>query len=277
MPVHGYSGELSARPGVALTLVYAAAMLFPIMIGIIYLIGIGPGEAAHITPEARAVIKKAQTLIGQKASFRSIRRLVQGKEIIAKNMSPPARSRLAIARAQSGCCVAIISSGHPGIFAIASTFFEYLKNNDIDIPVKVIPGLTLADYAAARLGSPLGHDFAVLSLADQATDWAETKQRLMSALAADFVIVLYNPIGKIGAERIREAFNLALDCRAPGTPVGLVTDAASKKEQLGITDIIHVNPDMITLNTLVIIGNSRSYIYAGKLITPRPYEPGIGY
>jgi precorrin-3B C17-methyltransferase len=247
------------------------------MTGTIYLIGIGPGDAAYITPEARAAIKKAQTLIGQEESFSSIRRLVRGKEILARKMSPPARSRLAIVRAQSGCDVAIISSGHPGIFAIASTFFDYLKNSQIDIPVKVIPGLTLADYAAARLGSPLGYDFAVLSLADQATDWAETKQRFIAALAADFVIVIYNPVGKIGTERIRDAFNLALDYRAPRTPVGLVTDAASKKEQLTITDISHVSSEIITVNTLVIIGNSRSFIYAGKLITPRSYTPGIGY
>jgi precorrin-3B C17-methyltransferase len=260
-----------------LTLVYAAGMLFPIMTGTVYLIGIGPGDAAHITPEARAAIKAAQTIIGQKEFFKPIRRLVQGKEIIDKKISPPTRSHLAVARAQAGCQVAIISSGHPGIFGIASIFFEYLKKNDIDIPIKVIPGLTLTDYAAARLGSPLGHDFAVLSLADQATDWAETRQRLMAALAADFVIAIYNPIGKIGAERLQQAFNLALDYRAPGTPVGLVTDAASKREQLAITDISHVRPDLITINTLVIIGNSRSYIYAGKLITPRLYTPGIGY
>jgi precorrin-3B C17-methyltransferase len=247
------------------------------MSGTVYLIGLGPGDMLHLTPEARAALRRVGAVVGHPDALRHLRRLVRGKEVVAIAQDPQERSRAAVARAQAGQDVAIVSPGHPGIYAIASTFFSYLQEKRLKLKVEVVPGLSLAEYAASRLGSPLGSDWAVISLADQSSGWPAIRQRLQAALAGGFVVVIYNPRGKLGAERLAEARNFALTCRKPGVPVGLVSEATRAGEQVMVTTLAEFDPAAVTPDTLLIIGNNESFIYEGRFITPRPYTPGLGY
>lgn len=239
--------------------------------------GVGPGDVQHMTPEAKSVLKKADVIIGQKDCLAPLKPLLRSKELNSAELSPVGRSRLAVERARAGKAVAIVSPGHPGVYAIASTLFGYLRKQKVDVEVEVVPGLTLADYASARLGSPLGQDFAVISLADRATSWNDTRKRLVAALEADFVLVLYNPRGKLGARRIRETLKLTLQYRPKSTPVSLLSRAATPEESLDITTLGKLSLDDITIDTLVIIGSTKTFVYRGKMITPRAYKEGVGY
>jgi len=247
------------------------------MAGIIYLVGLGPGDAAHLTPQAKESLKKAVVVIGNKESLALAARFLRGKEAISLDRNPVERARLAVEKAGAGSSVAILSPGHPGVYAIASTLFTYLKDNNLDLPVEVIAGLTVADYAAARLGSPLGADHAVVSLADRAGEWGNTKRRLAAALAAGFVLVIYNPRGRSGGARLRSLLKLAAGFRQPRTPVGFVTSAAGKRERVGITTLGALDLKDVKTDTLLIIGSSTTDIYRGRMVTPRPYKAGTGY
>jgi precorrin-3B C17-methyltransferase len=247
------------------------------MSGTIYLVGLGPGKAAQITPEARGSLKKASVIIGSKDSLRQAARLIRGKERVSTAHSPVERAMIASEKALAGIDTAIVSPGHPGVYAIASTLFAYLKAHNLDVPVEVVPGLTLADYAAARLGSPIGADHAVVSLADRAGDWRDTKKRLMAALAADFALVIYNPRGKLDGGRLKTLLKLAGGYRTPGTPVGMLSEAGGRKERSAVSTMGELDLKEVRNNTLLIIGNSQTYVYRGRMVTPRPYQPETGY
>ncbi|MGA3093793.1 MAG: precorrin-3B C(17)-methyltransferase [Dehalococcoidales bacterium] len=243
----------------------------------VYLVGIGPGQAELVTPEALAAIQKVSVVIGQPECLALVKALTRGKEIIAKRQSPLERSRLAVEKAQAGQDVAIISSGDPGVYAIATTFLDYLRENNITLDVKVIPGVGLAAYAAARLGAPLGNDSASITLTDQGTTWPVIKKRLEAAASADFVIVIYNPFGKLGPSRLQEALQIIAESRTAQTPVGVLSKAATPEEKAQLTTLGELRFMPLPVDTIIIIGNSQSYVRSGKMVTPRLYRQGIGY
>ena len=247
------------------------------MNGKIWLIGLGPGHPGYIAPAALSTLEQTSVVIGQPETLRLVAGHLAGKEIIEENLSPVERSALAASRASSGDQVAILSIGHPGIYAIASTLLAYLRRQHLKLEVETIPGMTLADYAAARLGSPLGSDFAAISLADRAGRWSEIMDRAEKVLAADLVLVIYNPLGKLGRRRIARLINRALAIRGAATPVGILSGAATSQEEANVGTLGRFPLDDIEIDTLVIIGNSRTRIYAGKMIALRPYRAGLGY
>lgn len=248
------------------------------MSGKVYLVGIGPGSPDNITPKAVSTLNNVLVIIGHKACLDLIEEFIAGKEIIAEDLTPVERAEIAVAQALTGKDVAIVTTGDPGIYAIASTLFSYLMGKEIRVPVEVIPGVTIANAAAALLGSPLGHDFAVISLADLATPWDDIKRRLESAAETGFVVVLYNPKGKVGNRRIREAIATLTNYRKASTPVGVVTNATGEAEKVRITTLgetlrCHIS----TQKTILIVGNSKTFVFDGRMITPREYEKGVGY
>lgn len=247
------------------------------MSGTIYLVGIGPGNPENMTPRAVATLSKVQVIIGRKDCLDLITRLTAGKELVAADISPVERSSIAVTKALEGKDVALVTTGDPGIYAIASTFFGYLKDTELAPPVKVIPGVTLANAAAALLGSPLGHDFAAISLADQATPWSAIKRRLESAAASGFVVILYNPKGKVGNQRINEAVAILANYRKATTAVGIVSSAATEHEQVRITTLAEVSGDDIDTETILIVGNSETFVLNDWMVTPRGYKEGLGY
>ena len=243
----------------------------------VFLIGIGPGQAEYITPQALKAIRNVTVVIGHPDTLSQVVELTRGKEVLALKQNPLERSRLAVEKAREGRSVAILSSGDPGVYAIAATFFGYAKEHNIDVDTEVIPGLGLAGYAAARLGAPLGNDTATISLTDQGIPWASIRSRLEAAADADFVIAIYNPIGKLGTVRLQEALGIVEGRRPASTPVGVLSQAATPSEKSIITTLADLKAMSLPVDSLIIIGNSQSYIQGSKMITPRLYQPGIGY
>ncbi len=183
------------------------------------------------------------------------------------------RCAAAIEQALSGRRVAVISSGDPGVYGMAGLVLELLeKEGELNnIPVEIIPGITSATSAAARLGAPLMHDFAVISLSDLLTPWEIIEKRLEAAAYADFVIVLYNPASNKRNWQLKSARDIMLKYKAPTTPVGIVKNAARQQEEVYITDIENMLIYPIDMLATVIIGNKSTREAGGFIITPRGY------
>ena len=264
-------------PILLLTVILKRDYAYYIMSGKVYLIGIGSGNPADLTPRAERAIVESQIVIGHDFSLELIRRLLKEKQAIGQEMSPLERSSVAVEYCLKGLSVAIISTGDPGIYAIAATFLNYLKEKEIIIPVEVIPGITTSSNAAAILGAPIGNDFAVISLSDQSGIWPSALERLEQAAAADFVLVLYNPLGKLGNKRVLDVCGALGSIRNPKTPVGVVSCAGGKDESVQIINLEDLPRTRLSADSLIIIGSSSTRRYADWMITPRAYQPGIGY
>lgn len=243
----------------------------------IYIVGTGPGGMEHITPAAMDAIRKSDVIVGYGTYLDLIRDLVHEKDIVSTGMTQEVeRCRKAIDLAASGKTVSVISGGDPGVYAMAGLVFEILHSEDRKgrgLPtVEVIPGISALNAVAARLGAPLMHDFACISLSDRLTPWDVIEKRLDAAAAADFVIVLYNPRSKGRPGHIGHARDIILRHRSPDTAVGIVKSAMRKGERVIITDLKNMRYDDIDMQTTVIIGSSRTFVWEGLMITPRGYE-----
>lgn len=245
--------------------------------GKIYLVGVGPGTLEGMTIAAHEVIKKADVIIGHKSLIQKLGDLLTNKEIIDENMTPIQRIEKAIDRHKKNNKVAIISVGDTGIFAIAGTFFGYIKENKIRVNVEVIPGVNTATTAAALLGSPLCHDCAMISLADRLISWAKIRKRLEAAAQSGFIIALYNPKGNIGDRRVEKALTIIRLYAKQSTVVGIVTGKSNGAEEVKILKLRQVTADDIDANSIIIIGNSRTSIYEGWMVTRRDYRASVGY
>ncbi len=245
--------------------------------GKVYLVGIGPGSPENVTPKALKALKNSQTVLGHSKHLDLIKEHIAGKRVITEKMSPIERSEVAVKEALKGRNVAIVSTGDPGIYAIASIFFQHLKEEGIDLDVEVVPGITAAGAAAALLGSPLGHDFASISLGDLAIPWEVIERRLEAASEADFVLVLYNPISKEGDWQLRRALQIIGGHRGFDTEVGMVTDATRVNEKVVVTTLGEMLSHHIDVETIIIVGNSETYLIGERIVTPKMYEEGVGY
>lgn len=243
------------------------------MKGRIMLIGIGPGGREHMTPRAVEAIMASEVIVGYGTYIDLIKDLAEGKEIVARGMMEEVeRAKVAVERALQGKRVGVISSGDPGIYAMAPILFEYLRENAIDLEVEVIPGITAANAAAALLGSPLGHDFAVISLSDLLTPLETIQARVEAAARGDFVIVLYNPRSSRRLEPLERAVGIISRHRLPETPVGIVRSATRDGEAVKITTLEKLLGEEIDMLTVLIVGNSETYAHKGKMVTPRGYR-----
>jgi precorrin-3B C17-methyltransferase len=245
--------------------------------GKVFLVGLGPGPLDEITPRAIDRLSKAEVVIGHRNYLELIKKYTIFKQVISGEMTPVERCELAVKTALEGKDIALVSIGDPGIFAIAGTFFNYIAKHNISIAVEVVPGITMTNSAAALLGSPIGYDFAVISLSDRARPWSMVKKRLESVAQSDFVIVIYNPIGKVGIRRLKEAINLLMKYRKDVTPVGIVSEMDGKENTVEILTLNHVLGHIINENSTIVIGNSDSYTFHEWIITPRNYKKGVGY
>lgn len=241
--------------------------------GKIFLVGIGPGKREHMSQKAIFAIERADVVVGYKTYLTLIKGLTEGKEIISTGMRHEVeRAKMAVDEALKGKKVSIISSGDPGIYAMASVVFEYIRREKIDIDVEVIPGITAASAAAALLGSPLGHDFAVISLSDLLTPWRVIEKRLELAAKGNFVLVLYNPKSKSRKEQIGRAVEILKKYRDGTTPVGIVRNAMREEENFEISTLENMLDCEIDMLTIIIVGNSETFVYGGKMTTPRGYK-----
>ncbi|KAF0144927.1 MAG: cobalt-precorrin 5A hydrolase / precorrin-3B C17-methyltransferase [Nitrospirae bacterium] len=270
--------------------------------GKLYIVGTGPGTIKHITPYAQNVIKESDIIVGYGTYLDLIKELTRGKEVISTGMTKEIdRCQKAVGLAMSGRTVSVISGGDPGIYAMAGLVFEILRAAEQQlhgesvnrligksqkqsscspihpfthspIHVEVIPGISALNACAARLGAPLMHDFAAISLSDRLTPWKLIEERLESAAKTDFVIVLYNPKSMGRPEHINKAREIILKHRAPETPVGIVRAAMRENESIVVTNLRDMLNYDIDMQTTVIIGNSRTFVWDNRMITPRGYE-----
>jgi cobalt-precorrin 5A hydrolase / precorrin-3B C17-methyltransferase len=179
------------------------------------------------------------------------------------------RAMLALEEARAGGSVALASGGDVGVYAMASPALE-LAEEDVD--VTVVPGITAAQAAASLLGSPLGHDHCSISLSDLLTPWEAIEERVLAAAGGDFVISLYNPRSKGRDWQLGKVRKMLLEYRSPETPVGIVRDAYRPSQRVILTDLASLRPGEVDMLTTVIVGNSRTEIRAGRMVTPRGYE-----
>ena len=244
-------------------------------IGKIKIVGIGPGNISEMTPKARLAIETAEIIAGYNTYIKLIPELVSGKKIIGTAMMQEVeRCQMAIEEARAGTNVAIISSGDAGIYGMAGLIIDMiLKLPESEQPqFEVIAGVSAVNAAAAILGAPLMHDFAVISLSDLMTDWELIKKRVECAAMGDFVIALYNPKSKKRVKNILEVQEILLQYKNKNTPVGIVTNAGRLDECKIISTLENFTNEEINMFSLVLIGNSKTYVKAGFMITPRGYE-----
>lgn len=189
----------------------------------IYVIGIGPGCRDLMTQEAISAMEDAEVIVGYKTYIKLVEDFVKDKEVVQNGMRKEVdRCQDAIDIAKTGKKVAVISSGDAGIYGMAGLILELITKQELDIPVKVVPGVTASIGAAAVLGAPIMHDFCHISLSDLMTPWEVIEKRLRLAAEADFVICLYNPRSKGRSEHLANAFKIMGEFKDGSTPVGVI-------------------------------------------------------
>ena len=241
--------------------------------GIIQVVGTGPGGLDYLTPAAEKAILAADVVIGYRTYLDLIAGLLPGKEVITSSMMQEVeRCARAFELAESGRRVVMVSGGDPGIYAMAGLIYEIAVEKNSTIPISVIPGLAAVNSCAARLGAPLMHDFATISLSDLLTPWEVIEKRLHAAASADFVIALYNPRSKKRTEHIKKAREIIMRYRDGKTPVGIVSAAMREDEVITLTDLAAMLAADINMQSTVIIGNSTTFTWQGRIITPRGYK-----
>ena len=226
-----------------------------------------------MTSAAKNAVSDSDVVIGYKTYLDLIPDLLIDKEILSSSMMQEVdRCNKAFELAESGKRVALVSGGDPGIYAMAGLIYEMAVAKDSDIDIEVIPGIAAINGCAARLGAPLMHDFAAVSLSDLLTPWDVIEKRLHGVAAADFVTALYNPKSKKRQEHIVKARDIFLQYRPGTTVVGIVTGATRENEVIVVTDLDNMLKEDIGMQSTILIGNKTTFAWKGKMITPRGYK-----
>ena len=227
---------------------------------------------------AKEALDDSDIVLGYKTYVDLAAPLLSGQEIVSSHMTQELdRAAQALDLALSGRRVALVSGGDPGVYAMAAVVFELVRKRNLDlggtgnIRVEVVPGVPAVTASAALLGAPLSHDFCCISLSDRLTPWELILKRLAMAAEADFVIALYNPKSRGRGWQFPEACGIVGEHRSPETPVGIVSKAMRKGQRVQLTRLSEAADAEVDMQTLVIIGNSQTFIYEDRMITPRGY------
>ncbi|MCM4078372.1 precorrin-2 C(20)-methyltransferase [Paractinoplanes hotanensis] len=245
--------------------------------GSVTVVGLGPGDPLWLTPEARAALAGADDLVGYLPYLERVATGAHQRKHPSDNRVEAERAAFALDLAKRGRRVAVVSSGDPGVFAMAAAVLEVSEDPQWkDVPVRVVPGLTAAQAVASRAGAPLGHDFCVISLSDRLKPWPVVAARLGAAAAADLVIAVYNPASKTRREQLVNARELLLEHRDADTPVIVGRDVGGPAEAVRITTLGDLDPATVDMRCLLIIGSSQTRaIQRGDgstfVYTPRHY------
>ncbi len=237
------------------------------------MVGIGPGSREHMSIRAIEVLENSDCIIGYKTYINLIKELVEGKELISSRMRKEVdRAALAVEMAASGKVVSVISSGDPGVYGMAGLVLEVVNNSNHKVPVEVVPGIPSENAAAALMGAPLMHDHVTISLSDLLTPWDVIEKRIRLAAEGDFVVVLYNPKSSERKWQIEKTLEILLSKKPTDTPVGIVKSAMRKKQNLIITKLGDVLEYPIDMTTILIIGNSTTFVFDNYMVTKRGYK-----
>lgn len=243
------------------------------MKGHIYVIGMGPGKRAGMTAEAAEAVNACDVIVGYTVYVELIRTSWPEKVFFTTPMRQEiARCRKCYELAEAGKTVGLVCSGDAGIYGMAAPMLE-LQREYPEAEVTVIPGTTAANSGAAVLGAPLNHDFCVISLSDLLTPWAVIERRIRCGVQGDFVMVIYNPSSRKRADYLRKAADIMLAAGAePNRACGYVENIGREGTRAVTCTLAELREAKVNMFTTVYVGNSRSFIRGGKLITPRGYE-----
>lgn len=239
--------------------------------GKIYVVGIGPGNMEDISIRAYNTLKNVDIIAGYITYVDLVKDEFSEKEFYVSGMKKEIdRCEKVLELAKEGKKVALISSGDAGIYGMAGIMIEVALGSGIE--VEIIPGITSSVAGASLVGAPLMHDQAIISLSDLLTDWEVITKRIDRASDGDFVISLYNPKSKGRTEQIVEAREIMLKYKAATTPVALLRHVGREDENYTLTTLEDMLNHEIDMFTVVIVGNSKTYVKGGKMITPRGYH-----
>ncbi len=238
----------------------------------IYSIGIGPGDAALITPQALHALDESQVVIAYTPYLSYIKEFIGDKVTITTGMKKEReRAAQAFVEAEKWKTVAVISSGDSGVYGMAPLLWEMKNELNSKVEIQVIPGISAMFDAAAKLGAPLGHDFCSISLSDLLTSWELIEKRIVAAAQGDFVTAIYNPVSKGRFWQLMRLKEIFLKYRSPDTPVGITRQLSRDEETIKVILLKNLEADMADMFTLLIIGNSQTRIFKDKIVTPRGY------
>jgi cobalt-precorrin 5A hydrolase/precorrin-3B C17-methyltransferase len=248
--------------------------------GRLAVVGIGPGAKEWLTPQARDLIRSSDVVIGYSYYLDLIDSLVAGKRRIDSPLGEEEnRVRQALSLAAEGRAVALISSGDPGIYAMASLVFECLDASGLPdgagrAEIIVAPGISAFQAASARAGAPFGHDFCIISLSDLLTPWPSIETRIKAAAEGDFVIAFYNPVSSRRRHQLADARTILLRHRPTDTPVVLARMLGRDGESVTTLRLDELDPESVDMMTLVVVGSSatKTTKSGGRVYTPRGYE-----
>jgi len=249
--------------------------------GRLSIIGTGPGSEQWMSPEVKEILKSATDLVGYSTYLDLVGSLGDGKQRHASdNREELTRARMALDLAAEGRSVVVVSSGDPGIYAMASAVFEVLEHDASpewkNIGIHVAPGISAMQAAAAAVGAPLGHDFCAISLSDILKPWSIIEQRIVAAAKADFVIAFYNPVSKQRTWQLAEAKKILLQWRSPDTPIVLASNLGRSGQTVQVLPLNQLTPEHGDMRTVILIGSSKTrtiqrcdgvWVY-----TPRRYQ-----
>jgi cobalt-precorrin 5A hydrolase / precorrin-3B C17-methyltransferase len=231
--------------------------------GRLAIIGTGPGGEQWMSKEVKEILKSATDLVGYKTYLDLVGSLADGKERHeSDNREEEARAKMALDLAASGRYVAVVSSGDPGIYAMAAAVFEVCDRDPKpewdSIDIHVAPGISAMQAAAAAIGAPLGHDFCAISLSDILKPWSAIEQRIAAAAKADFVIAFYNPVSKERTWQLAEARNILLRHRTPDTPVVLARNLGRPGQTVKVIKLDQLAPATADMRTIILVGSTKT-------------------
>jgi precorrin-3B C17-methyltransferase len=241
--------------------------------GKIVVAGIGPGSKEDATPAVLEAVKEADAVVGYKYYFQFIKAYVKdGCECIDTGMKKEReRAEQAFLLAEQGKTVVVISSGDAGLYGMAPLIYEMKLEKSSDIEIQTLPGISAFQKAASLLGAPIGHDICLISLSDLMTPWEVIERRIKAAAVGDFVTAVYNPKSHGRYWQLYRLQELFMKYCSADTPVGYVRQAGREEQEIKVTTLEKFDPEDVDMFTVILIGNSQSYIADGKFITPRGY------
>ena len=247
--------------------------IFAVAMKKIIVAGIGPGSKEDVTPAVLQAVREADVIVGYKYYFQFIEGYVrEGCECIDTGMKKEReRAEQAFAMAEEGKTVVVISSGDAGLYGMAPLVYEMARERRSDVTIETLPGISAFQKAASLLGAPVGHDVCIISLSDLMTPWEIIERRIVAAAEADFVTAVYNPKSHGRYWELYRLQELMLQKRKADTPVGYVRQAGRAEQEVRLTTLGELDPEDVDMFTVVLIGNSQSFVADGRMITPRGY------
>ncbi|HEX8306168.1 MAG TPA: precorrin-2 C(20)-methyltransferase [Jatrophihabitans sp.] len=242
--------------------------------GEVVVVGLGPAGRDWLTPQVQAELAAADELVGYTTYLNRVPVNPRQRRHASDNQVESERAAFALDLAKRGSRVAVVSSGDPGVFAMASAVLEMAGDEQWrDVDVRICPGLTAAQAVASRVGAPLGHDFCVLSLSDRLKPWEVIAERLTAVARADLVLAIYNPASRSRTWQVEKARSLLLEHRSPDTPVVIGRDVGGPAETVRVLRLADLDPEQIDMRCLLIVGSSQTRVRYRADGQPTVYTP----